>query len=292
MRTCISIGDYTTTPYCIPGLEIPVYCVEELCYCIRENAFLLDRSLMSDELVKWIEDECELSELADNLFPLIHRQGSLSTFVTMILEYVGLYDGAVIRDVEQVLKRGAGLSGIEKRKRQIDYMVEKKKYVTALKGYDALLAKWDEQSGEHRGISGNVSAELPAAEVKAAIFHNKGVALAHMMRYAQAAECFLQAAEVSRRVSEYVAYLAAKRMELSEGDYIAFAAGLSGDYDSALQLEKTLERVQRGWEEQVSYKRLAARKSWREESDWQKYHEENERLTQVLKDNYRDSMSE
>lgn len=288
MRTCISIGDYTTTPYCIAGLEVPVYCIEELCYCIKENAFLLDGSLMSDALVDWIGSECGLKELAENLFPLIHRQGSLSTFVIMILEYVGLYDSTVIQSVVQVLKKGAGLSGIEKRKRQIDYMVEKKKYMAALRGYDALLAKWEEQAGEDR----ETSPELPAAEVRASILHNKGVAMAHLMQYAKAAECFRQAAEISHRTSEYVTYLAAKRMELSEGDYIAFAAGVSGSYDGALQLEKTLERVQKGWEEQVSYKRLAARKSWREGSDRHKYYEENERLTQALKDDYRESVSE
>ncbi len=295
MRTCISIGEYATIPYCIEGLEIPVYCVEELCYCIRENAFLLDSSLMCDALSDWIGEECGLRELSEKLHPLIHRQGSLSLFVTMILEYVGLYDSEVIRGIEQVLKKGAGLSSIEKRKRQIDSMVEKKKYAAALRGYDGLLARWENGSrgkDGSQGKDGGADRELPAADVRAAILHNKGVAYAHLMQYAQAAECFRQAAEISRSEEEYVAYLAAMRMDLSEADYISFAAGLPGGYDSALKLEKALEHARRGWEEQVAFRQLAVRKTWREGSERQKYYEENERLTQALKDDYRDSVSE
>ena len=53
-------------------------------------------------------------------------------FVVTILQYVGMYDPEEILQVEQVLKQGAGLSNLEKRKSQIDYMVEKRKYAADL----------------------------------------------------------------------------------------------------------------------------------------------------------------
>ena len=55
MRVSVCVGNYAKTPYCIPGLEIEVYCMEELCYCMKENAFLLDLSVMNDQLLVWIE---------------------------------------------------------------------------------------------------------------------------------------------------------------------------------------------------------------------------------------------
>ena len=55
MRVSVCVGDYAAVPYCIPGLELNVFSMEELCYCIKENAFLLDFSLMNDELIDWIE---------------------------------------------------------------------------------------------------------------------------------------------------------------------------------------------------------------------------------------------
>lgn len=284
MRASVCVGEYTTTPYCVKGLEIPVYCMEELCYCLKENAFLLDASLMNDSLIEWIGDCCGLGELARELYPLVHKQGSLSAFVAMIMEYVGLYDTKSIHDMEQVLKKGAGLSSIEKRKSQIDYLVEKKKYIAAIRSYDALLTMWKEQEVEGK--------EMPAAKVKASILYNKGVAYTGMMLYRQAAEAFRQANEISESDTHFMAYLAAKRMELSDGDYIAFAAGLTGSYEQTLILEKELESLKNKWEEQADCQRLKMRRDWREGRDKQKYYDENERLTLGLKNSYRNSVSE
>lgn len=284
MRTTLSIGEYATTPYYIAGLEIPVYCIEELCFCIRENAFLIDADLMNDELIEWIGNKCGLKELSRQLYPIVHRQGALSTLVTAILEYAGLFDTSTVRSIAALLKKNAGLSSIEKRKEKVDYLVSSKKYVAAIRGYDALLAKWDEPSGR--------AGELPAPGVRAAILHNKGVALAEMMQYERAASCFLESYEVSGRQEEYAAYLAAKRMGLSESEYISFASELADGYTGTLQLERTMERVRREWEEQADYQRLAMRKLMRSGSDKQKYYDENERLTQALKDHYRDCVGE
>ena len=128
MRISICVGNYAKTPYCIPGLEISVFCVEELCYCMKENAFLLDISVMNDELMEWLDKECGLRDLMRSLYPLVHKKGSLSSFVVTIMRYVGLYEEDIILETEKVLKQGAGLSNIEKRKNQIDLLVKKKKY--------------------------------------------------------------------------------------------------------------------------------------------------------------------
>lgn len=284
MRTSISIGEYTTTPYVISGLEIPVYCAEELCYCMKENAFLLDASFMNDALIDWLGSKCGLKELARELRPLVHRQGTLSTFVVMILEYVGLYDMPTIRSVEQVLKKGAGLSSIERRKNQVDYLVEKKKYRSALRGYEGLLLKWRELEKEKR--------ELPATGVRAAILHNMGVAYAGLMSYGRAAEYFMQAYEANGETAHYMAFLAAKRLELKEEDYISFAAELSDSYESTLQLERTMEHLRQEWENQADCQRLKARKFMRFGGDKQKYYDENDRLTRALEDSYREYVKE
>lgn len=284
MRVSVCVGNYAKTPYCVPGLEINVCCMEELCYCMKENAFLLDMSLMDDGLIAWIEQECGLKELAGALYPLIHKQGSLSGFAVMILEYVGFYDSETIREVEQVLKQGAGLSSIEKRKSQIDYLVRKKKYAAALYGYDLLLKRWEEQ--ERSG------AVLPAVSCLAAILHNKGAAFAGMMQYDMAADFFMLAYERDKREEYYIDYLAAKRMRLPENEYVALAAGAPEMYQHTLELEKKVERFSEEWEQQPEYLQLYNRRELRTGGDGKKYYEENERLIQLLKDNYRDRCSD
>lgn len=278
MRVSVCVGEYAKTPYHIPGLEMNVFSMEELCYCMKENAFLLDLSLLNDGLLNWIEQECGLRELARALHPFVHRKGSLSTFVVTILRYVGLYEEACVEETEQALKRGAGLSGIEKRKRQVDYLVEKKKYQSAIKGYEELLRKWREM--EKEGVA------IPAADCLASLWHNKGVACVGLMYYERAAECFLQAYELEGREDYLVDYLGAKRMQLSEEDYVAFVAGHEEWYAPTLELEKKFEAAMGEWEQQPEYLRLYNRRDFRSR-DRQAYDEEGERLTQALKDAYR-----
>ena len=45
MRVSVCVGSYAKMPYRIPGLGTDVYSMEELCYCLKENAFLLDLSV-------------------------------------------------------------------------------------------------------------------------------------------------------------------------------------------------------------------------------------------------------
>ncbi len=279
MRISICVGKYAAVPYCVPGLELSVHCIEELCYCIRENAFLIDASLMNDDLVNWIDKDCGLTDLAKELYPMVHKKGSLSSFVTMILEFTGLYDGTVTGEVERTLKKGAGLSGIEKRKSQIDYLVKKKKYGAAIRGYEELLSQWQETLKE--------GGELPAGRVRSGILHNKGVAFAGLMLYAQAAECFLEAYGIEKDSRMYEDYLAAKRMELVEEAYIAFAAENPQGYEAALKLEQKMEELKKNWRLQPEFLRLQERKGFREDGEMQKYCEDNEQIAQALKSSYR-----
>lgn len=284
MRISVCVGNYATTPYYIAGLGVQVYCMEELCVCLRENAYLLDLSLMKEALVDWIDEECEIRDLAKELYAMVRKQGSLSAFVTMILDYVGLYDTTTVREVERVLKEGSGLSNIEKRKKQIDYLVQKKKYMIAVQEYDALLAKWQKEA--ERGM------DMPVGKVKADILHNKGVTLAYMMEYHEAADCFRAANEIAPSQEHYCAYLAAKRMELKDGEYLSFVAELPDSFELSLKLEKKIEELTEAFWKQETGIRLAELKDWRAGGDKQKYYMELERMALNLKDTYRNSMSE
>ena len=222
------------------------------------------------------------SEMRSLLFALIFEDKSLSVFVLTILQYVGMYGEEDLKQVEQVLKQGAGLSNLEKRKSQIDYMVEKRKYAAAIRGYDMLLETWSTLEAEGR--------ELPAGKVRAAILHNKGVALTGLMLYDKAAEQFREAWQAEPERVHLDAYLAAKRMELPEDAYVAFAAQNPEFYTESLELEKSMEQFGREWEQQPEYRQLQLRSTWRAE-DRQKYDAENERLTTALRNSYRTSVN-
>ena len=107
------------------------------------------------------------------------------------------------------------------------------------------------------------------------------------MLYDRAAECFRKAYELEQREGYCMDYLAARRMLLSEEEYVAFAAEHKELYQYSLKLEKKMEQYIQEWEQQPDYLRLYNRRELRGGGDIQKYCEDSERLTQVLKDSYR-----
>lgn len=284
MRVSACVGKYAEIPYCIPGVDVNVYSMEELCYCMKENAFLLDLPLMKDELLKWIEHQCGLHGLVNMLYPLVHRKGSLSAFVGTILQYVGLYDEKTIREVEQVLKQGAGLTGMEKKKRQIDYLVKIGKYDLALKKYEQLLTKWQDEAcaGMH----------MPAIECLASIWHNRGVAYTGMMNYGRAAESFLKAYDIKEDESHALAYLAAMRMKLSGEEYVSFVAEQGRFTEYALALEKQMNACEQEWEQQPECLMLYNMGELKTGGQMQKYYIECEKMAEALKNSYRISIAD
>lgn len=275
----VCVGDYAQEPYVLPKLGVRVYCMEELCYCLKENAFLLDCSVMNEELLNFIRKDCQLPGLAQALQPLARRQGALSDFVGQIMAYVGLYDAETVRQVEETLKAGSGLSDYEKIKLQTDHLAEQKRYEEALKSYDRLLTR----------IRENQEMEVPALQaLQADILHNKGVIHARQMLYGQAAELFYQAWKIGGEQPGYFAeYLAARRMQLPERDYVALVAECPEQYRASLELERSLEVTEKTWRDTPEYLRLARLRARRIEGELAAYSEETDRILQAFKNDYR-----
>lgn len=280
MKAIVCLGSYAKSPYYFEKLGIHVFCMEELCWCLKENAFLVGPEIMNDRLVRFIEEDCDVPELAGELYPLVHQKGSLSRFVSLILEYVGLYDAGSVRRVEETLKRGAGLTDYEKQKLQIDCLVQKRKHSAAVARYRELA--------EHLAGTGE---DVPGKQkLISELYHNQGVALANLMLYEDAARSFLKAEEAFPHAGEYLYYLAAKRQQLSESEYIAFVADKTDRYSETLELEHQMEGMEQSWHMTPEYNRITSMKFWRDNGENQKYDEENENIIQALKEEYRDSV--
>ena len=273
-RILLQTGECAVIPYCFENLDIRVYSVEELCYVLRENAFLLDREILDKRLVKWIGEGVKLPELASMLAPLLHNGTSAGAFVRVILSYVGLYDEAEIARTEEVYLQGMGLNAYEKLKTRIDYMVENGKYTPALIEYDALMDR------------------LPEKEtgLRARIMHNKGTALCGLFLFEEAAQWFLQAYEMDGNEESFLAYLAAKRMFLPEGDYVSFVSGLGERYESTLELERRVQALQEDWKISEQKRYLEERGRMKSEGD-SGYYTETDRKIRELKDRYRENVN-
>lgn len=276
MKAIVCLGQYAKNSYYFEKLGISVFSMEELSYCLKENAFLLGREIMDDRLLRFIDVECDVPQLARELYTLVHQKGSLSAFVTIILEYVGFYDKATISEVENTIKSGSGLTDFEKQKLRTDHLAGKKKYQAAIEEYDRLIVELEE-----------LAATGKQQPILAEVLHNKGVALASLMMYGKAAQCFQRAYDLCGEEGMLKSFLVAKRMELSEKDYIALIAQMPTAYELSLQIESQVEGLETKWMNTTIYAGLQNMKEWNEQGNRQQYYEEGELLLEALKDEYR-----
>ena len=282
MSVSLCTRGYSTIPYEVPGIGVRVYCLEELCFCMKENAFLLDETIMSHEFLEFLETKLGERELARELMKVVSRPSAMEQFCRIVMQYTALYSKSEIEKTIEVLKGGVGLSGLEKRKNQADYLLDRKKYLAAIHCYDEILSEWKEET-----VPGGAG-----PGIRADILHNKGVALAGLMLYEQAAAAFRQAYALTGDSEECIAFLAAKRISLPEEDYIQFVAELPEYYEESMALEKRMEDIRESFAGSMASVTLAERRSKRQGVEKQEYYQENDTLPDYLKMSYRNNVSE
>lgn len=277
MKARACLGIYSKNAYYFERLELSVYCMEELAFCLKEYAFLIGTEIMTDRMLQFIGADCQVPELARELYPMVHQKGALSVFVTTILEYVGFFEQAVVRQVENTVRMGSGLTDYEKQKLQIDYLVEKKKYAAAVEAYKALILDMKD-AGVNNPKEASVLADL---------YYNRGVVYTRMLFYKQAANDFQRSYELKRDRSTLQSFFFAKRLELSEQEYVNLVAQYPESYEITLEVEQRMEALEQQWKETHEYVGLKNMRKWRTVGDKYMYYEESVQIVDALKEEYR-----
>ena len=70
-KAILCLGQYAQIPYTFEKTKTRVFCLEELCYYLRENAALVDASCFTREFADWLGEQCGLPELAVRLRALL-----------------------------------------------------------------------------------------------------------------------------------------------------------------------------------------------------------------------------
>lgn len=275
----LGTGNYAEIPYFFEKTYVNLYSLEELCYCLVENAELLDQEIVSDKLAAWLDEQCGLPKLAHALYALVNQKGSPNAYVGTILEYAGLYPPETISRTETLIKNNAGLSPYEKQKAKADYMLQNKRYAIALERYEELLAKLPE---EERMLRGKV-------------LHNMGVVNAKLFLFERAQEYFDKAYVISGNAESLKQFLIARRMQNKDNEYVDYIARHPDFHEVSLQVERMVEQAAGQFEMTEENRMLFTLKVCKEEgSDVGNvipYYDEIEKLTSMLKESYRESVA-
>ena len=277
-RICLSIGIYSQVPYVIPGIEVPVYCIEELCMAFKENAVLIDEQLMNKSLLEWIYRDLGLRELSDTLSDLINRKAGLGDFCRYIMEYTGLFERSTVFEVTKMLTEGAGMSTLERQKKQADSLAKAGNYEAAIHAYRNIIDKW---------ISPGSDNPPGATAFLGSLYHNLGVSYAGMMKYFLAAVSFKKAMECDDDPEHRHSYIAALRLSMTGTGFIKYVATHPDIGPDSIAIESEIDALKKEYEtegEGISHQIM---KNTKQQIDGNAGQVDNEHILEGLKAKYR-----
>lgn len=230
-RVNLCLGRYAKIPYEFDAARSKVYCIEELCWFLKENAWHLDESIFQMKLADWVEMQCNLPELAQKLRFLVRCKSKPEQYIKQIFEYTGFYDPQELKETLKQVAAGAEIAVAEKRKARGDYYLESRKYILALQEYRNLLN----------------SGELIAPSVESKIYYNMGLAQVKLFLFEKAAVCFEKSWQLEKEEKSLLAWLTALRMYMKESEYLNFLTEHPDYYETSLRVERKMSRMKEAW---------------------------------------------
>lgn len=232
-RVYLCLGKNAEVPYYFERARVHVWNVEELCYFVRENAWLLEPELLGKELAAWVGEQCCLPDLAKTLLTAGKEEEPVAAFVSTLFAYTGYCAAQEAVQVEKILRLNESTGTLERSKARGDYFLESGKYVLALQEYEELL----------KGLTGMEPCFLGK------VYHNRGVAQARLFLFDKAADSFERAWKLTKSEACARQFLAARRMGMSEQEYVDFLAHRPDFYQASLKLEEQIQECEKNWRE-------------------------------------------
>lgn len=195
------------TPYYIENISTNIYSIEELCFYLHHNIYLLDDTILNEELCRWLRDELGLKKLYQKLYPLLEKRKTVGEFILPIFKEINFLTHSEFKEINEQLQRLEEQPLLVRQKQKGDYLTKNGKYVNAIRVYQQTLVQAREsQLGE---------------QFLGEIYNNMGCAYVHLFQMEEALECFenalqLLTSEIVKRNCMMAAYMVKGTKEAEE----------------------------------------------------------------------------
>ncbi len=210
-------------PYYIVNISTNIYSIEELCYYMYHNIYLLDDTIINEQLCVWIRDELHLRRLYQKLYPRLDERSSIGEFILPIFKEINYLSHEQFKEMNERLKQFEEQPEAVRRKLKGDYLVEHEKYINAIRVYQSALEDVkDTNLGE---------------QFTGSVYNNMGCAYASLFQMEEALECFRKSYESLRSRAALKSYLFAVHMNNGREAYEQLARELDVDAETRKEMD-------------------------------------------------------
>lgn len=215
-------------PLNIQDMDINIYSLEELCYYIYNNIYIITNEFISDGLLEFIRDGVKEPVLAERLCQLRSAKAGLAEMLVTILKYVDYYNVGEIERMKDILNTLSTQNIYERMKSRADSFLANKRYYSAIDNYGKII-----NGGRDPELSGLFYAK---------VYHNMGTAYAKLFLYKQAARYFGEAYKIGQHEESKKCCLAAERLAKGE-DIIEDMDEQDADYSVRKDIESFMDNA-------------------------------------------------
>ena len=166
-------------PYFIENISMNIYSLEELCYYLDHNLYLIDQTILNEGLCNWIQEELKLPALAAKLRPKMGKFASAEDLVYPVFKEINYLTYEELKVLNTRLQKFDKETPAMREKCKGDALMENKMYVHAIQVYQKLLDRKDLEE-IREGLT-------------ECIYHNLGCAYSYLFQMDKAIECFRRA---------------------------------------------------------------------------------------------------
>ncbi len=249
-------------PYYIESVSTNIYSLEELCFYLYENIFLIDHTIINEKLCAWIGEELGLTKLAKQLNDQLEKQQGILSFVLPIFREAGYLSPQESKELQDQISKLEVQPEDERQKLKGDYLTRSGMYGNAVHEYYQVL---------ERRTPGNLGAQFYAS-----VWNNLGCAYARLFLFPEAADCFKKAWDLVRTKEAMRKYVSVLPMYLSEEEYQKKLEEINADSYLVSRIQEYNAKVCEDAAESENMKALASR--------------DTKELLEELKEGYRRSL--
>lgn len=212
-------------PYRLEVFDLNIYSVEELCYLIRKRTKLIDRSIMNDALLTYMDG---LGHSVTSLRQLVHFNGSLAMYCQELLSFSQFpISPSEWETIRRILNENELLTPFVRYVRQADAWFEEGHYFKAFHAYarNMQVAEKDTE--------------------KAYLYGQMAKSAFYLFHYDVAAEFFMKSYQTFREEAMLFGYLLCKRFMMTKQQYVTFATQNQEYYELTLRVERFYDEEQK-----------------------------------------------
>ena len=208
-----------------------IYTIEELCYYIYNNIYIITEEIFDDDLVFWLREELEMAELSEKISDMLLHKNSLKDIVVTIFCSADYYIEKEIKALIEIMDSLEGMPILLRRMMKADNFMKYKNFSLAMKEYESILKspKINELDSKDQGN----------------IIHNLGIVRMNVSSFSAAAECFKDAYAKNDNKESLIHYLCALKLDKRDEEYEDALLNYNVKNDTIIDIEERFLRLGR-----------------------------------------------